>query len=123
VKLEAGGPAFAKIVAATPNKTTSYLFMDFNDPGSAGKAVEEVLNGARDGAISKIRGALLDEQRIQFGGHQARDIQARTSQNSMLNIRLIADGQGCFMLTVETAGQKVDSNNVQRFVDSLKLSN
>ena len=82
-----------------------------------------MLNGGRDGAISKIHGALLDEQRLQIGGHQARDIQARSSQNSMLNIRLIADGQQFFMLTVETAGQKVDSKNVQKFFDSLKLSN
>src|ERR1700685_1614040 len=52
VKLEAGGTADVKIVGATPNKTTSYLFMYVDDPGSAGKAVEEVLNGGRDGAIS-----------------------------------------------------------------------
>jgi hypothetical protein len=84
--------------------------------------VEEVLDLARDGAISAVHGDLLDEQRIQVDGHQARDIQARSEQGSMLNARLIADGQRLVSLTVETAGQEVDSKNVQKFFDSLKLS-
>jgi len=122
LKLDGGGTADMKIVTATPNKTTSYAFMYLDDPASAGRSVEEVLNGARDGAISKIHGALLDEQRIQFDGHQARDILVRNGLTSMLNVRIIFDGHRLVMLTVETAGQKFDSKNVQNFFDSLKLS-
>jgi hypothetical protein len=82
-----------------------------------------VLNGARDGAISKIHGPLLDEQRLQIGGNQARDIQVRNGLTSMLNARIIFDGHRLVVLTVETAGQKFDSKTVQKFFDSLKLSN
>jgi hypothetical protein len=93
LKLETGGTAVMKMVAATPNQTTAYIFTYYDGPGSPGKTVEEKLNLARDGFISGAHGALLDEQLLQIGGHQARDIQARSSQNSVFNLRLIADGQ------------------------------
>jgi hypothetical protein len=80
VKLETGGTAVMKMVAATPNQTTAYIFTYYDGPGSPGKTVEEKLNLARDGFISGAHGALLDEQRLQIGDHQARDIQARSSQ-------------------------------------------
>jgi hypothetical protein len=120
-KLEDGGTVVLHMVAATPNKTTAYLFEYFDDPRYASKTVEEVLNLARDGAISRVHGALLDEQRIEIDGHQARDIQARDEVGSIYNTRLIADGRRSVALIVETAGQKVDSKNVQKFFDSLKL--
>jgi hypothetical protein len=122
LKLDAGGTGTVKMVAATPNKTTAYIFAYIDGSGLAGKTVEEVLNLARDGFITGAHGTLLDEQRIQVDGHQARDIQARSEVGSILNMPLIADGQRMVMLTVETAGQKADSKNVQKFFDSLKLS-
>jgi len=122
-QLDGGGTAVVKMVAATPNKTTAYIFTYHDDSRFASKTVEEVLNLARDGGIAGVHGALLDERRIQIDGHQGRDIEARSAAGLLLNTRLIADGQRMVILTVETAGQKVDSKNVQRFFDSLKLSN
>lgn len=122
VKL-AGGTVVLHVVAATPNKTIAYVLSYFDDPRYASKTVEEVLNLERDGGISQVSGALLDEQRIQIDGHQARDIQARDEVGSIIHERLIADGQRSVSLIVETAaGQTVDSKNVQKFFDSLKLS-
>jgi hypothetical protein len=123
VQSDGGGTAVVKIVVATPNKTTAYIFTYHDDSRFASKTVEEVLNLARDGGIAGVHGALLDEQRIKVDGHQGRDIEARSAAGSLLNTRLIADEQRIVILTVETAGQKVDSNNVQKFFDSLKLSN
>jgi hypothetical protein len=123
VTLETGGTAVMKMVAATPNQTTAYIFTYYDGPGSPGKTVEEKLNLARDDFISGAHGALLDEQHLQIAGHQARDIQARSSQNSVFNLRLIADGQRLVVLEVETVGQTFDSKSVQKFFDSLKLSN
>jgi hypothetical protein len=122
VQSVADGAVVMHVVAATPNKTTAYFFSYYDDPRFASKTVEEVLNLARDGGISGAHGALLDEQRIQIDGHPARDIQARSGMNSMINSRLIADGKRMVDLTVETAGQTVDSKDVQKFFDSLKLS-
>jgi hypothetical protein len=123
VRLESGETIVLPIVTAAPNKTTQYTFTYHDDQRFASKTVEEVLNLGRDGIISSEHGALLDEQRIQIDGHQARDVQARSGRYSMLNIRLIADGQRSVIFRVETAGQNVDSNNVQKFFHSLKLSN
>jgi hypothetical protein len=123
VKLDTGGTAVMKMIAATPDKATLYIFTYYHGPGSAGKTIEEALNGARDGFISGAHGALLDEQRIQIDGHQGRDIQARSATGSVFNTRFIADEQRMIMLSVETAaGLKADSKSVQKFFSSLKLS-
>jgi hypothetical protein len=113
------------MVAATPDKATRYSFIYFEYDGSERPkgTLEEELDSGRDGAISSTQGALLDEQRIQVSGHPARDIQARAGVGSLMNMRIIADGQRLFVLEVDTAaGQKVDSDKVQKFFDSLRFS-
>lgn len=122
VQMDNGDPATLHVIYAMPNKSTRYFFWNHDDPRFATKTVEEVLDRARDGTIREVYGALLDEQRIQVNGRQARDVQARSGENLMINMRIIADGQRLVALQVQTAGQKVDNDNVQRFFDSLKLS-
>ncbi len=110
------------VVAAVPNNSSWYGIEYYDDPDLPSETVEKVLNLARNRIISHLHGALLDEQRIQIDGHQARDIQVRNGLASILNIRLIADGQRLVIVTVETAGEKFDSKDVQKFFDTLKLS-
>jgi hypothetical protein len=123
MQLDTGGTVVLHMVTATPKETTSYAFTYYNDPRFASKTVEQVLNLTRDGAISRVHGALLDEQRIQVDGHQARDIQARVGENLNVNMRLVADGQRLVFLMVGNPAQKADTKNVQKFFDSLKLFN
>ncbi len=121
-QLDGGGTAVLHVVYAMPNKSTEYFFMNHDDPRFATMTVEEVLDHARDGVIREGHGAFLDEQHIKIDGRQARDVQARIGENIMINMRLIADGPRIVTLEVETAGQKVDTQNIQNFFDSLKLS-
>jgi hypothetical protein len=123
VKVEADKTAVLKVVAANPNPTTAYFFFYLDGGVPAKETVEEELDRMRDGAVSKLNGALLDEQRIQVRGHQARDIQARAEGGMMANMRLIVDRQRIYILEVDTAAQqKVDSNKVQKFFEALKFS-
>jgi hypothetical protein len=123
VQLDAGGIAVVHVVTATPAKTTSYAFTYYEDPRFTSERVEEELNGARDGSISKVQGTISGEQHLDVDGHPARDIEARARGNSLLNVRLIAVGRRLYMLmVVDASRQRADSKNVQKFFDSLKLS-
>ena len=123
VKIDTGDNVLVHIVAATPNKTAAYFFSYYDYNKLASNTAEEAFNLARDRAISSVHGEFLDEQHVQIGGYQGRDVQVRLEENLISNMRLIADGQQLVILSVVTIGQQADSKNVQRFFDSLKLSN
>ena len=117
-----GGDAVMHVVYAVPNRSTKYFFTYGDDSRFASKPLDEAFNLWRDEIISSMHGALLDEQRIQIDGHQARDIQARDGAGLNLNLRLIADGPRSIVLEVVTVGQKADSKSVQKFFESLEFS-
>jgi hypothetical protein len=121
VQKNGSGTTAIHTVYAIPNKSIGYFYSYHDEPRFATMTVEGVFNRIRDGAIRDGHGALLDEQRIEVYGRQARDVQARYGENLIVNTRLIADGQRIVILQVQTAGQKVDSKNVQTFFDSLKM--
>jgi hypothetical protein len=108
-------------VTATPSKSTTYFCGYFDDPRLAGDTVEEALNSARDGGIANVEGHLVSEQRLEVSGHPARDIEARARGNSILDMRLVVEGQRVFILMV--VGQNADSKNVHKFFESLQLPN
>ena len=123
VPLDAGGIAVAHTFVATPEKTASYGLTYYDDPRLATETIEEELNRARDGSIAKVQGSIIGERHLAIQGHEARDIDARATGNSLITMRLIAVGQRLYLLmVVDTARQKPDSKNIQKFFDSLKLS-
>ncbi|HEY6467637.1 MAG TPA: hypothetical protein VIY69_16670 [Candidatus Acidoferrales bacterium] len=102
-------------VTVAPSKSTTYSCMHYDDPRLVSETVEEVLNSSRDDGIANVQGHLVSEQRLEFAGHPARDIEARVRGNAILDMRLVAAGQQMFVLmVVDGAHGNPDSKNTRK---------
>jgi hypothetical protein len=81
---------------------------------------ETILNSSRDGAVARIRGQLLSEQRISLNGYPGREIIVESGQVEG-KIRLYLVKQRLYGVMATTFHSQLSSREVSRFLDSFKL--
>jgi hypothetical protein len=97
-------------------------FSDHAEETLAAKTLEQMLDGARDGVATSIRGEILDEGGISIGSHRGRYVVLRDSTGERtLQIRLLLVGRRLYQFGVVTSRGDRSSAAVTRFLDSFAL--
>ena len=97
-------------------------FSDYAEETLAVRTLEQILDGARDGAAASIRGEILDEGAIALGNHPGRYVVLRDpSGERTLQIRLLLVGTRLYQFGVVTPRGDRSSAAVSRFLDSFAL--
>ncbi|MEZ4451880.1 MAG: hypothetical protein R3B09_20620 [Nannocystaceae bacterium] len=85
--------------------------------------LDNILDGARNGAVNNIGGTLLKEEQITFAGQKARAFEASASAEGMevrLSARIFFVAPRLYVLLVVYPAGQVDAE-AQRFFDSFEL--
>jgi len=81
---------------------------------------QQILDGARDGAVSNVKGELLQEKTATLKGHKGREIKIKT-EKGIIRARLFLVGSRLYQLMVITGKEKALSKNIEKSFDSFKI--
>lgn len=126
-KTPAGDVPLTMFVYDTPNGSFVVTFMDFSERQNKeqdAQFVENVLDGARNGAVATVGGALVNECGIELGHYRGREMLiATTVEDTSVFLR-----QRCYlvhsrMYCINVAGtnEMVHDKTSQEFLDSFEL--
>ena len=97
-------------------------FSDYAEETLAVRTLEQLLDGARDGAAASIRGEILDDAAISLSNHPGRYVVLRDPTGELtLQIRLLLVGRRLYQFGVVTPRGDRSSAAVTRFLDSFAL--
>lgn len=83
---------------------------------------EQRLDGARDGAVSNIKGTLIAETEIMLDNYPGRDIQIASMDNQFtIRTRMYMVNNRLYQIAVVTAKDTAFTDGMTAFLDSFKL--
>jgi hypothetical protein len=78
-----------------------------------------ILDGARDGAVAKVQGALLSDTIVSVDGHQGRELIIEAAGGKVtIQTRLVIVRRRFYQVMVITPKEKALSEDVNKFLDS-----
>lgn len=112
----------AMVTVDNPMGAFMSSYADFPKEMMAAQSVEKALDGARDGAVSKLEGKLLEETKETIGGHPARRFTFEAQGGALLVTAriLLVDNRLYQVLALRPRNSKLDAE-LATFVDSFKL--
>jgi hypothetical protein len=116
-----GGSFVSHSLKVRTPRNAAYGCSWWEDPSLRDRTAEQILDTARDGGLSGTNGKLLSEKRLMVHGYPARDIRAIARGNSAYDNRLVVVGNRLYTLLVLDVSGKRDTENVERFFNSLVL--
>jgi hypothetical protein len=82
---------------------------------------EEMLDGARDGAVRNVGGRLIDETPLDFHGHPAREIRVEAPKKTSIRSRLILIENRLYQLVVISKSARILDEKGSEFFDSFTV--
>jgi hypothetical protein len=82
---------------------------------------EDILDGGRDGAVAKIKGTLVSEDRITLGGYPGRDITITSGQMGVRTKICLADTR-MYSAIVTGSADKISDPRIEEVLDSFQLT-
>jgi len=83
---------------------------------------EDLLNGARDGAVSNTGGKLLDESPVEIDGFPGRFLKVQSPDGSgIAQARMYMVGNRLYQIFVASPKADQDSEDIQSYLESFKL--
>jgi len=123
---EQGGADQVRMMLSNPGPNITYsISWAANPPVAriAGRTPMQVLNAARDGALSRTQTQLVKESDLTVAGIPALDFDARNNSGGYLSTRLIFNGTTLYMLTASYPSmQNFRQQDVQRFQNSFAIT-
>jgi hypothetical protein len=120
------GPVEAKMfVVANPSDKSGFL-VGFNDyPAGVTQqgTPDQILDGARQGAVQNVPGAkLLAEKKVSVGDVPGREITMDLGTAGQGRFRFFLAGSRLYQLGVTGTGEKVTSADAERFFNSFRIT-
>lgn len=84
-------------------------------------AEEQVLDNARDGAVGSAMGPLISETKLEYAGHQAREIAIDMTMNLIARTRFFIDGDRLVTVGATTNKDHTKDEHIEKFFASFKL--
>ncbi len=117
-----GGSFISHGLNARASKDAAFGCSWWEDPSRPkDRTVEQILDTARDAGLSGANAKLLSENRLTFRGHPARDIRAISRGNAAYDNRVVVVGNRLYTLLVIDVSGRHDTQNIERFFNSLQL--
>jgi len=84
--------------------------------------VTEILDGASSGAVEKINGTLISEEKINIGDHPGRDIKVASADKKLvMHMRIYLVGNRLFQVSAGYLASDAESPDILRFLKSFRL--
>jgi hypothetical protein len=82
---------------------------------------EEMLDGARDGAVGNVGGRLTDETTLDFHGHPAREIRVEVAKKTSIRARVILIENRLYQVMVVSKSARILDGKGSEFFDSFTV--
>ncbi len=117
-----GGGSFIShnLKVRLPNK--GFAISWWEDPSFKGQTPEQILDTIRDRGLTPIRGQLISQQRLTVHGYPAMDVSAIADGHAAYDNRMVVAGNRLYTLMVIDGNGRHDTQNIERFFDSLALN-
>jgi hypothetical protein len=97
-------------------------YADYPEALIHGRALDAILDGARDGAVANCKGRLLGESTISLNQYLGRELKIESPDGeSTMKARIFMVGRRLYQVEVATPKEKDFSKNIGKFLDSFKL--
>ncbi len=89
VPTDSRGTEIVTMVSLSPTRNTTYAITCVERSKVVQNSADEILDASRDGALRKIQGTPLGQNKINVQGFPALDVQARARGSSFVDMRLV----------------------------------
>jgi len=103
---------------------TAYMasYIDYDPQLIAAAPADKLLDGARDGQVSSVKGKLASEKRLKLGRHPGRELRITLKQGMFIRSRLYLVGNRLYQCLVVGKKAVVNSADAGRFFGSFKTT-
>lgn len=96
-------------------------YVDYPAAAVQGRDASKLLDGARNGAVSRVGGKLIDEKKITVNTFPGREFRCSTRSSFFCRMKLVVVRNRLYQLIVVGDRQAIDSDESSRFIGSLAI--
>lgn len=117
------GPIDIQVFTLDQNRFTYIIsYSDYPEQILQGKNQDNILDGARDGAVAHVQGKLWGEHRTALGQYPGRELTIEVPDGQHLVLmRMYLVKKRLYQVGVATRKAEASSSNVTKFLESFKL--
>lgn len=83
---------------------------------------QQMLDGARDGAVSNVNGELLEEKELTLGGYPGRELKVRVEEEGIVvRARIYLVNERLYVIQAMSKERLASSEDIDKFLDSFEL--
>lgn len=105
-----------------PSAFYAMAYVDYPKDAVAKGAPDELLNGARDGAVGNVKGKLVSETKITMNGAPGRELRIEAPGDLNLTARIYLVNQRLYQVLVVAPKAKEGEAEAKKFLDSFKFT-
>jgi hypothetical protein len=107
-----------------PDNSAFYAvaFVDYPKEAVASSKPDDLLDGARNGAVEKVKGKLESEEKITMNGFPGRELRIAAPGDLKLSARIYMVKARLYQTIVVAPKAKEVAGNTKRFLDSFKFT-
>jgi hypothetical protein len=97
-------------------------FVDYPKDAVATAKPDDLLNGARDGAVTNVNGTLVSEEKITMGGYPGRELKISAPGDLSLSARIYLVKARLYQTIVVAHKAKENVGDTKKFLTSFKFT-
>ncbi len=88
----------------------------------AAEDIQQMLDGARDGAVSNVNGELLEEKELVLNGHPGREFKVKVEdEDIVVRARIYLVNERLYVVQALSTERLASSEDIEKFLDSFQL--
>jgi hypothetical protein len=123
VSSQAGQVTDTAYLLDTPDWSMAVRFADFDKPGQANVAMEEIVNAGRNGTVKALGGNVTSEKEISLAGHEGKEVIVNVPGRGTSWLRWYIVKRRIYTVVIMSHRATPHSSDVARFLDSFQLTN
>jgi hypothetical protein len=104
-----------------PGAFYAMAYVDYPKDALAKKAPDELLDGARDGAVGNVKGKLTTETKVSMSGYPGRELRIDAPGDLALVARIYLVKERLYQILVVMPKSKESDAEAKKFLDSFKF--
>jgi hypothetical protein len=105
-----------------PTAFYAMAYVDYPKDALGKKPPDELLDGARDGAVGNVKGKLGSETKISMNGYPGRELRIEAPGDLALQARIYMVKERLYQILVVMPKSKESEAEAKKFLDSFKFS-
>ena len=109
------------ITLEVPEAFYAIAYVDYPKDKLAKANPDDLLNGARDGAVANVKGKLANETKVSMNGFPGRELRIEAPGDLVLNARMYMVKERLYQSLVVTPKPREGAADAKKFLDSFKF--